>query len=44
MRDMESVVLDQDEEVLAPVVVIATVALLAVFVLGFLVQAVGLFL
>jgi len=42
MRDMESVVLDQDEEVLAPVVVIATIALLAVFVLGFIIQAIGL--
>jgi hypothetical protein len=39
---MESVVLDQDEEVLAPVVVIATIALLAVFVLGFIIQAIGL--
>jgi hypothetical protein len=42
MRDMESVVLDQDEEALAPAVVVATIALLAVFVLGFLIQAVGL--
>ncbi|WP_435075447.1 hypothetical protein [Halorubrum sp. HHNYT27] len=42
MRDMESVVLDQDPEVLAPVVVLATIALLAVFVLGFLIQAIGL--
>lgn len=42
MRDMESVVLDQNEEALAPAVVVATIALLAVFVLGFLVQIVGL--
>jgi|AntRauTorcE11898_2_1112593.scaffolds.fasta_scaffold00212_32 hypothetical protein len=42
MRDMESVVLDQDEETLAPAVVVATIALLAVFVLGFLIQLVGL--
>lgn len=42
MRDMESVVLDQDEEALAPAVVVATIALLAVFVLGFLIQIVGL--
>lgn len=42
MRDMESIVLDQDEEALAPAVVIATIALLAVFVLGFLIQIVGL--
>jgi len=39
---MESVVLDQDEETLAPAVVVATIALLAVFVLGFLIQLVGL--
>jgi hypothetical protein len=43
MRDMESVVLDQDEEALSPVVVLATIALIGVFVLGFIVQAVGLF-
>ncbi|EMA64965.1 hypothetical protein [Halorubrum kocurii] len=42
MKDMESIVLDQDEEVLAPAVVVATIALLAVFVVGFLVQIVGL--
>jgi len=42
MRDMESLVLDQDEEALAPAVVAATVALIAVFVLGFLFQIVGL--
>jgi len=42
MRDMESLVLDQNEEALAPAVVVATVALIAVFVLGFLFQIVGL--
>lgn len=42
MRDMESVALDQDEETLAPAVVVATIALLAVFVFGFLYQIVGL--
>lgn len=42
MKDMESIVLDQDEEALAPAVVVATIALLAVFVLGFLIQIVGL--
>lgn len=42
MQDMESIVLDQDDEILAPAVVVATVALLAVFVVGFLVQIVGL--
>ncbi|WP_254921710.1 MULTISPECIES: hypothetical protein [unclassified Halorubrum] len=41
MRDMESLVLDQNEETLAPAVVVATVALIAVFVLGFLFQIVG---
>jgi len=42
MRDMESLALDQNEEALAPAVVVATVALIAVFVLGFLFQIVGL--
>ena len=42
MQDMESIVLDENEEALAPAVVVATVALLAVFVLGFLIQIVGL--
>ncbi|WP_277750260.1 hypothetical protein [Halorubrum amylolyticum] len=42
MKDMESLVLDQDDETLAPAVVVATIALLAVFVVGFLVQIVGL--
>jgi len=39
---MESIVLDDNEEALAPAVVIATVALLAVFAVGFVIQAVGL--
>ena len=42
MQDMESIILDQDEEVLAPAVVVATIALVGVFVLGFLIQIVGL--
>jgi len=42
MQDMESLALDQDNEILAPAVVVATVALIAVFVVGFLVQIVGL--
>jgi hypothetical protein len=42
MQDMESIVLDENEEALAPAVVVATIALLAVFVLGFLIQIVGL--
>jgi len=42
MQDMESLVLDQDDEILAPAVVVATIALLAVFAVGFLVQIVGL--
>ena len=42
MKDMESLVLDQDDEMLSPAVVVATIALLAVFVIGFLVQIVGL--
>jgi hypothetical protein len=42
MQDMESIVLDQDEEALAPAVVVATIALVGVFVLGFLIQIVGL--
>jgi hypothetical protein len=39
---MESIVLDENEEALAPAVVVATIALLAVFVFGFLIQIVGL--
>ncbi|WP_424015762.1 hypothetical protein ACOZ35_07485 [Halorubrum xinjiangense] len=42
MQNMEDIVLDENEEALAPAVVIATVALLAIFVVGFLVAAVGL--
>lgn len=42
MQEMESIVLDQDDEILAPAVVVATIALLAVFVVGVLVQIVGL--
>lgn len=42
MRDIEAVVLDENEEALAPAVVVATVALLAIFAVGFLVAAVGL--
>jgi flagellar biosynthesis protein FliQ len=42
MPNMESIVLDENEEALAPAVVIATVALLAVFVVGVLVSLVGL--
>lgn len=42
MKEMESIMLDEDEEVLAPAVVVATIALLAVFAVGFLIQAVGL--
>ena len=39
---MEDFVLDENEEMLAPAVVIATVALLAVFVVGALISVVGL--
>ncbi|GAB7009123.1 hypothetical protein [Halorubrum trueperi] len=42
MEDLEAIMLDDDEETLAPAVVVATVALLAVFVVGFLIQAIGL--
>lgn len=42
MRNMEDIVLDDNEEALAPAVVFATIALLAVFVVGALVAAVGL--
>ncbi|WP_255358268.1 hypothetical protein [Halorubrum sp. BV1] len=42
MTKMESIALDDNDEALAPAVVIATVALLAVFVVGFVIQAVGL--
>ena len=39
---MENIILDEDDEKLAPAVVVATIALLGVFVVGFLVQIVGL--
>lgn len=42
MKNLESLALDQNEEMLAPAVVIATIALLAVFAVGFLVLIVGL--
>ncbi|WP_255409701.1 MULTISPECIES: hypothetical protein [Halorubrum] len=42
MQNLEDIVLDENEEALAPAVVIATVALLAVFVVGIAVSLVGL--
>jgi flagellar biosynthesis protein FliQ len=42
MQNLEDMVLDENEEALAPAVVVATVALLAVFVVGILVSVVGL--
>lgn len=43
MTNMESIVFDDDDdETLAPAVVIATIALLSVFAVGFVIQAVGL--
>lgn len=42
MQDMVDIILDQDDEMLAPAVVVATIALLAVFVIGFLFQLIGL--
>ncbi|WP_255310128.1 hypothetical protein [Halorubrum sp. SD626R] len=42
MRNIEQMTLDEDEEVLAPAVVVATIALLAVFAVGFVVSAIGL--
>lgn len=42
MQNMEDIAFGENEEALAPAVVVATVALLAVFVVGFLVAAVGL--
>lgn len=42
VQKLEDIVLDEDEEALAPAVVLATLALLAVFVVGVLVSAVGL--
>ena len=34
---MEDIILDEDDEVLAPAVVVATIALLLVFVVGFVI-------
>ncbi|WP_256948910.1 hypothetical protein [Halorubrum ezzemoulense] len=42
MQSLEDFVVDENEETLAPAVVLATIALLAVFVVGILVSAVGL--
>jgi len=42
MKNIEDIMIDENEEMLAPAVVIATVALLAVFVVGVLVSVVGL--
>jgi hypothetical protein len=42
MQNLEDFVLDDNEEALAPAVVVATVALLAVFVVGVVVSLVGL--
>ena len=39
---MEDLILDEDDEMLAPAVVVATIALIGVFVLGALYQVVGL--
>lgn len=39
---MEDIILDEDDEVLAPAVVVATLALFAVFVVGFVIFGVGL--
>lgn len=39
---MEELILDEDDEMLAPAVVVATIALIGVFVLGALYQIVGL--
>jgi len=38
---MDTLSFDQEPEHLSPIVVIATIALIAVFVLGFVIQAVG---
>jgi len=42
MENLEDIVLDENEEALAPAVVIATATLLAVFLVGVLVSLVGL--
>ena len=39
---MESIILDEDDEMLAPAVVVATIALIGVFALGLLYQTIGL--
>ncbi|WP_418279901.1 hypothetical protein [Halorubrum sp. DTA98] len=39
---MEEMILDEDDEMLAPAVVVATIALIGVFVVGALYQIVGL--
>ena len=39
---MDTLSFEQEPEYLSPIVVIATLALIAVFVLGFVIQAVGL--
>ncbi len=39
---MESIILDEDDEVLAPAVIVATAALIGVFVIGLLYQSIGL--
>lgn len=41
---MEAYILDEDEEKLAPAVVVATIALLGLFAFGFLLQVVRLLL
>jgi len=39
---MESIILDEDDEMLAPAVVVATIALIGVFAVGLLFQAITL--
>ena len=39
---MEDLILDENDEMLAPAVVVATIALIGVFVIGLLFQLVGL--
>jgi len=39
---MESIILDEDDEMLAPAVVVATIALIGVFAVGLLYQTIGL--
>ncbi|WP_418286298.1 hypothetical protein [Halorubrum sp. DTA46] len=39
---MEDIILDEDDEVLAPAVVVATIALIGAFVVAFVVFGVGL--